>query len=348
VIDVRDWILRLLFATGVWRLWRFVHRRTVIVLTVHGVMDAHPGEAWRPLRERVSPERLDACLALLSRHYRFVSLDDAVEMLAGRRPMQPYSMVITFDDGYRNHVSHALPVLERHRVPAVVYLATGYVEHRRPFWFDRLDYALQHGAAALRSVTVGAHEVPLDATTRETLSASYAALRDEIKRIERDDRAMNDELDVISERLEAAGRARLADVFEADDWSATLRADEVRAAAHRVTFGSHTVDHLRLHRVPPDVATDQLHRSKDAVERWTGRPCAAFCYPDGGVSPEAAALVTQAGYTSAVTTVRGVNRVGEDPALLRRMDLPAHGTPRSLLASVSGFTDWMRRLARGG
>ena len=85
----------------------------------------------------------------------FVSLGDAVEMLAGRKPLVPYSLVLTFDDGYRNNITHALPLLRRNQVPATIYLATGHVEERRPFSFDRLDYALQHAAPADAAQAVG-------------------------------------------------------------------------------------------------------------------------------------------------------------------------------------------------
>ncbi len=344
---MRALLLRLVFASGLWRLWQFAHRRAVIVLTVHGVMRRTGGEAWQPLRERLAPERLDACLDTLKRHYRFVTLDAAVDMLTGRRPVEPYSMVLTFDDGYRNHVSKALPILARHGVPGVVYVCTGHAEARRPFWFDRIDYALQR-AAACSEVEVAGRALPIDRSSRGALEASYTRLRVEAKGTERDDREMNAELDAIADRLEACGGARLSDVFEADEWAATLRVDEVRAAADALTFGSHTADHLRVHRVPPQVVSDQLTRSKRAIEDWTGRPCRAFCYPDGGVSPDAAALVRAAGYASAVTTDRGLNYAGDDPMLLRRMDVPFQGSPRSLLASVSGLTDrvdqFLRRL----
>lgn len=341
---MRHLLLRLVFVTGLWHLWRFAHRRAVIVLTVHGVMRHTGGEAWHPLRERLEPERLDACLLALKRHYHFVTLDAAVEMLMGRRPVEPYSMVLTFDDGYRNHVSRALPVLARHGVPGIVYVCTGHAETRRPFWFDRIDYALQRATAS--EVLVGGRALPIDRTSREALSASYRRIRSEVKALPRDDRDMNAELDAMAARLEAEGRARLADVFEADEWAATLRVDEIRAAADQLTFGSHTADHLRVHRVPPDVVADQLARSKRALEAWTGRPCQAFCYPDGGVSAEAAALVRAAGYASGATTNRGLNYVGDDPMLLRRMDLPARGGRESLLASVSGLTDWAGQFLR--
>src|SRR5712692_7836711 len=97
-------VLFLMRWSGVMRLWRFVYRHRVIILTIHGVMDQTESTSWSPLRAQLPPERLEACIRLLSRHYRFVTLQDAVEMVIGQRRDRPFSLAITFDDGYRNHI----------------------------------------------------------------------------------------------------------------------------------------------------------------------------------------------------------------------------------------------------
>src|SRR4051812_40637037 len=105
-----------MYWTGLLWLWRFLHRRHITILMVHGVMDTEQPTSWVPLRPQLSRRTLDDALCRLSRYYRFVSLDDAVAMLVGKLPLQPYSIVLTFDDGYRNNFTHALPILRRHRV----------------------------------------------------------------------------------------------------------------------------------------------------------------------------------------------------------------------------------------
>ncbi|MCC7416123.1 MAG: polysaccharide deacetylase family protein [Acidobacteria bacterium] len=334
----------LLRATGLLWLWRLLHRRELLILTVHGVMDDTARHAWQPLRQRISPRRLDQALRVLRGHFAFVPLDEAVDMLAGVAPMRAHTAVLTFDDGYRNHVTHALPILRRQDVPATVFVASGLVESPRPFWFDRLDYALQHAQVGGMQVPVGGAVVELDASSRDRLDRSFRAIRDEAKAAVRDDREMCRELEALAARLEVASGRALAPLQEDDPWSAILTVDDLRSPSDPLRFGSHTVDHLRLHQLDPVVVADQLRRSKRSLEEWTGRPCEHFCYPDGGVSVQARDAVASCGYRAAVTTRRGRNRQGDDLMMLRRIDLPAAGTTSELLVEASGLLDALLNL----
>lgn len=51
-----------------------------------------------------------------------LSMSDAVRALRGEMPIPPRAVVLTFDDGYRSFIEHALPVLQRHGFPAIVYV----------------------------------------------------------------------------------------------------------------------------------------------------------------------------------------------------------------------------------
>jgi peptidoglycan/xylan/chitin deacetylase (PgdA/CDA1 family) len=255
-------------------------------------------------------------------------------------------MVLTFDDGYRNHLTRALPVLEKRRVRATVFVATGPVVSRAPFWFDRLDYAIQMGVRTRQTRVVGGRTVTLDPSSRMTLAASFATLRTAAKAPVRDDRAMNDELFALADALERDSGRRLADVFDLDPWSAVLTVDEIGAGASALDFGSHTVDHLRVHRLDPESVRAQLSQSRQQVEAWSGHRCRFFCYPDGGVSAGAAALVHECGYAAAVSTQRGLNYRGDNLMTLCRIDLPSSGTAGELVAEVSGLKDWLLGVRR--
>jgi O-antigen/teichoic acid export membrane protein/peptidoglycan/xylan/chitin deacetylase (PgdA/CDA1 family) len=338
-------ILAVCRAIGLLHLWRYLHRQEVVILTIHGVMDATTPVTWAPLRPQLPPSTLDRSLTMLHRHYRFVSLQAAVEMLAGRTPIQPYSLAVTFDDGYRNNLTHALPILRRHGVPATLFLSTGHVEHRRPFWFDRLDYAIQQAPYGDRTLVVAETPIRFTGSERPSLRVAYRRLRATAKASPRDDADTVRELEVLAERLEDESGRRLLDIFEQDPWSAVATWGDLKAVAGTdFELGSHTVDHVRLHLVDAETIREQLTQSKCIIESQVHRPCRYLCYPNGGFDARTIALAQDSGYEAALTNIEGNNRRGADLFTLRRRVFPITANATELLADLSGFSALLARI----
>lgn len=334
---LRIFIMGLMRITGLMRLLQASNRSAVTILMIHGVMNTEAPAAWRPLRPQLPRSELLAGLRLLSRYYRFVSLADAVEMLSGRAPFKPRGLVLTFDDGYRNQLQNALPVLKKFDAPGTFFLATGHIEQRRPFWFDRLDYAIQHGSLAGRKFgSPGGEIFQVLSESRESLSAFYRKLRTSAKRSRMPGSEFSLAMEQLAERLESESGRRLADVFENDDWSALMSWPEIAAQSSHplVTFGSHTIDHIRLGWADERAASYQIAESKKMIEKHTGRECRFFCYPYGCFRPALFSVLQGCGYTAAVTTVAGLNRRGENLLALRRINVPSSGGPLELLWQI--------------
>jgi len=333
-------VLRLLQATGMIALWRFRHRREIAILMMHGVMDGDDGPAWTPLRPRLSRARLAQYLAALSRHYHFVSLAEAVDMIEGRRPLKEYSLVLSFDDGYRNNFTHALPVARRFAAPISVFVSTGKIGARSLFSFDRLDYVLQHSAGDHVDVRVGEVERTLPLGPRRALARAFAELRQALKDgLGADLEFAPPLLRFIRDREAESGRS-LETLKESDDWAALLDWEQVAALAADplVEVGSHSVDHTRLGLADDDTVRVQLDGSKREIEQRTGRPCPFLAYPNGSYSAAVAAAAREAGYACGLTTDEGLNATGADVMALRRIPVPPEAEPTALLALVAGLT----------
>lgn len=76
--------------------------------------------------------------------------------------------------------------------------------------------------------------------------------------------------------------------------------------------GSHTLTHVHLPKVSPEVARIQISHSKTELEQALGHEVTAFCYPYGDESPLIRDMVKEAGYTNATTTERGLVRPSDD------------------------------------
>jgi peptidoglycan/xylan/chitin deacetylase (PgdA/CDA1 family) len=101
--------------------------RTLRVLMYHKVNDLQPNPTTVPTA--VFAEQM-ALLADLG--YAPVSLEQVRDHYVRGAPLPDGAVLITFDDGYRDNLRNALPILQRHGYPAVIFVPIGYLEGDRP------------------------------------------------------------------------------------------------------------------------------------------------------------------------------------------------------------------------
>jgi peptidoglycan/xylan/chitin deacetylase (PgdA/CDA1 family) len=249
-------------------------------------------------------------------------MDQTVAILTGKEPFKPYSMVLTFDDGYRNNVTHALPVLQKHNAPATFFLSTGQVDRREPFWYDRLDYAIQH-LRKEQHVFFAGQDFSFRPKQTETSRAIFTTLRNTIKANKLPYHETMEIVNLMTNRLEENAGSRLADIFEKDHFTAIMSWEDVKKVSDQgIIIGSHTVDHVILDQVDRVAVREQLISSKKAIEEQTGKTCLYFCYPNGNWNKEIVSLVKETGFVAAVTTDRGSNKMKTNLLTLLRVSFP--------------------------
>ena len=279
----------------------------------------------------VSPKNFAAQMDLLRRTRRPMRLADLTrELEQGRCPRK--AVVVTFDDGYRDNLLAALPVLEAVDMPATVFCTAGVVGGERAFWWDQLA-GLLLGPELLPPVLaldVGGHpkRVTLHAAARYDASDRAA------------DRRRQDDEAPTSARLgfyrevwgwlrPLAEGDRMVALDQIARWSGAAGADvprplsrqqaQVLAASPLIEIGAHSVTHAALSTLTPSAQRMEIGHSKAQLEALVGRPVLSFAYPFGDQGSDTAALVREAGFRSSCTTEAAAVRARTDPFQLPRI-----------------------------
>ena len=259
----------------------------------------------------VSTEVFDAQMDYLARNYRVLSLTEILKRIGDGSGIEPYTIAITFDDGYRDNLTHAHPILKKYRLPATLFVATGYIETNRMIWNDRVSWAFKHTSRK---------EFTLEIANRR-LTYSLRSVRERIG-----------SLNLVLETLKAISdseKSRIADAIVAElnsDGAEPTRLmlswGELRQMVEEGwDVGSHTVNHVILTRVNAEIVQDELGESKEILERELQLQISLFAYPNGkppDFDLSTKDLIRQAGYRAAVTTMGGLNDVSTDPFEMRR------------------------------
>lgn len=279
---------------------------------------------------------LEQQLTFLKAHHSVLPLGDVVRALTTGASLPRRAAAITIDDGYQSVYRVAYPVLKRLGLPASVYLATAFVDERQFLWTDRVEYAVNHAGAGELSVTIGANPIRLTLTGRDSRIAADRLLRSRIKALPQ--AALEHAVDAVERAAGCSVASAASDIHEPVRWS---EAAEMQASG-LVTFGSHTHSHVILSRCDAAHAARELRESKAIIENRLGVACEEFCYPNGrrgDFNAATGALVRDAGFRSALTTVYGRNPRGADPFELRRYNLGKPMVWGEVPVRLSGLMD---------
>lgn len=125
-IRIKCLLCGLCWLLGFVKLAAWANRSRVIILCYHGVTGRKCRDPEAdPHGLHVRRSTFGRQLAYLKRHYRLIPLTDYLEARRNCLKLPPYTAVVTFDDGYRNFLTLAAPLLTSWAIPVTVYLITG-------------------------------------------------------------------------------------------------------------------------------------------------------------------------------------------------------------------------------
>ncbi len=265
----------------------------------------------------VDAARFQRLCGWVARWFNVLPLDQAVQRLRqGSLPAR--ALAITFDDGYEDNHSQALPILQRHGLTATFFIATGFLDGGR-MWNDTVIEALRRtplGEISLDGLPAGDFGRHGLGST-EARRAAIAGLLPRLKHLE----------PALRQQTVDALAARAGAVLPND---LMMRSEQV-LALHRagMQVGAHTVSHPILARLGDEAARQEITRSKAALESLLGSAVRLFAYPNGkpgaDYGPAAVAMARQAGFDAAVSTSWGAASAGSDLFQLPRFT-PWHHT----------------------
>lgn len=275
-------------------------RNKAVVLMYHRVLDplvpwikyVHPGMY-------VSRRSFDKQIAFLKRNFRVLFLEELLEKINKNQDIGG-CCAITFDDGWLDNYTNAFPILTKYKVPATIFLASGFIGTKRLFWPDEM---VRHLAQCPQ---VNDADTDLNAAVIKFHSdiKEYSAISRDCyleKAIEILKRFPSDERNAVVEHYRNTGKP-LDDTRHMLAWEEV----EVMGKSGLVSFGSHTSGHEILDRLQLGMAREEVRQSREEIERQLGVKVRTFAYPNGNYNEDVLETVKECGFDYAVTTKNGL------------------------------------------
>jgi peptidoglycan/xylan/chitin deacetylase (PgdA/CDA1 family) len=244
---------------------------------------------------------------------------------------------VTFDDGERAFLDHALPVLQAMGVPASLFVSPQVLAEGRNYWFQDVRALRQElGDARFKQQIAVVLDCPAEALAAYGVNSILKNMR--LADIER-----------VIHSCQLSRSAKLATV----DHARNMTPDEVRTVDRGglVTIGAHTMTHPILANESNADAEQQITQSVQTLAGWLGRPVETFAYPNGAsgldYGPREQAILRRCGVKLAFTTDTGFYNRRTAPLAIPRAALD--GSPRETPAWITAkllavpVWEWIRR-----
>lgn len=243
------------------------------VISYHGIIEKIEDPIIQGLHVEVKEFRSQ--LEHLKNNYRVISANTLYESIVNKKTLGTKDVVITFDDGYKNVLDVAAPILKKFDFPFTVFVNTAYVEgdQRIPTYYLRLAaYHLKEPALRLKSI---GKTFPL--TTNEERLESAGQLTRILK-----GSAQETVDEIVEEIVSSFSPDDLKHLNERYSSERLLNWEQMRLLKDLgATIGSHCHRHTILNDVQKDsTVVKELCKSKELIEKNVDK-CKFFAYPNG-------------------------------------------------------------------
>ena len=256
-----------------------------------------------------------ACMGRLCSAGYPLTMEQAYECLREGSSFPPRSFIISFDDGFENNYSVAMPVLMELDIKPIIYITTSFVNSGEQSWIDKIEAACEvSGSFKLNFEWLSDFDV---IRSREDKISLLKMVRSFVKG--------NPQVDPLQLAIEFIDQMGLSTELDYDEhldkklsWEQVRHLDQAGLA----TIGGHSHSHRILGFLSDDELELEIDTSLELLSCNAGVPPDHYSYPEGlqhCFSDTVISLLKDRGVKCCPTAIDGSNPVGSDPFLLKRI-----------------------------
>lgn len=340
-MNLKQTILRAVDALGLNRWARFRTRRRLLGICYHGIVsDDSPDDART--RIAVSASQFELQLRELRNHWTPISLERIRQALYENRPLPDRAVHVSFDDGYRNNLTLAAPLLAKYEIPATIFITTDFLDSGRLIWplelherivaWPNLRVRYAENRAPL---TVSPSPISPSPPNSRERSETALAFVNAVKRLDVEDR------DAFLAVLRSETELNISSAWQRELYEPLQWSELPLLKSMGIDLGAHTLTHPNLAKLPLEELEKELRESKARLEREAGsEPCDSLAYPFGSGYDYSDSVVDAArriGFRLAFTLQERRNGTVLDPLRIHRICIHREHSPLSFRTLISGL-----------
>ncbi len=268
-----------------------------------------------PFQLVVEPYHFEEQMEYLAETFNVISIDEMKEHLEKGAPFRDKTVIVTFDGGFSDVLYTAKDVLERYKIPAVVFTASANITEGGQFWWQELeDLLIANEADGYLELMIEGRFHKWPARTHFEKFRAYEDLYSILSK-----KTPSEQKEII----EAIAQSRELRAAELDNHR-TMDADELKSLDESglITIGGHTHNYVNLSALPKWQQNEEVLKNKNVLEEVLGHSIEYFSYPLGSgdkCTSEINCILENSGFSLACGNSYGMVNVAEGT---NRYELP--------------------------
>lgn len=315
-IIARRLLFPLLTKLGIDTLFLSKSTKRSVIINFHGVTNIN-GNRFNNRHLDVSD--FEKTIVYLKQNFNIVSLSEIFKYYQSNVQPKKRTIALTFDDGYLNNFTVALPLLKKHKIPATFYLISkGLQDDDYYVWPDIVDLIQKN---VKQDVILDSFVFKFPNFYSEEAKKN---LVDFIK-------SSGSKRDNYMNELASSFPFYKTVVKEFPELIELIRKDNfgIYAQEPLIEYGSHTHAHYNLEYLSDEECKMELKESKRIIEEFTGKKVVSLAFPDGSYSKRTVEIALAEGYKNLVAVEYKFNENNQNSALLSRFTISNSTTPES-------------------
>lgn len=294
-------------------LWmRIFGNKKLRILCYHRVCDVDENFMLDEGVVSASPTEFERQMKFVSKYFNVITFR-ALEEYRDNGKFPENSLIITFDDGYKDNYTNAYPILKKYGLPATIFLTTGYIGTNRLFWWDKVAYIIKKTEEEELEISLNRDIYRFDLSSLDLKREAIPKVIKLLKGLRNDTREVA--FQEMGKKLKVTIDSSMAE-------SVLLTWEEVKEMSHNgIEFGAHTVNHPIFSWILHSEMEKEVISSKKDIEMNISLPSVAFVYPDIYYDELSKEAVKKAGFQFACTLKQGINEDYNDPYELKRITI---------------------------
>lgn len=278
----------------------------------------------------ISPQQLENTIKyFIRKDYDFISFDMLTSWLKNNRKTNKKFVIFTFDDGYKDNLDFAYPVLKKYNTPFTIYITNSFPDKSAILWWYIIEDLILKNKKVYYSFSEC--QINFNCSNYRKKEMAFTNLRSLIERFHA--KNMEQELNGFFSRFGYSINKYNCDL--------TLNWDEISQLSKDplVTIGAHTLNHYNLNNLTDKQAFHEISESKNLIETKINYKVNHFSYPLGRYGIREMEFVERSSYLTATTTNTAnifYNHIDHLLAL-PRISINALTTEKVLDLHVNGF-----------